>query len=84
MEYVEIQNVGNAAVNLSGWRLVSQTGNQSCTLNGILQPDEVLRVWSGLGATGFSCEFSFHIWNDNTRDRALLYNTEGEEVSQYP
>src|SRR6266511_2619962 len=44
MENVELQNLSNAPVNLSGWRLVSETGNQSCTLSGVLQPNEVLRV----------------------------------------
>src|SRR5512134_715967 len=30
-EYVEIQNVGNGPVDLSGWSLVSVIGNQHCT-----------------------------------------------------
>ncbi|HLF75676.1 MAG TPA: lamin tail domain-containing protein [Anaerolineales bacterium] len=83
-EYVEIQNRSNAAVDLRGWRLVSETGNQSCTLRGTLQPNEVLRVWARRGEPGFDCRFSFNIWNDNAADPAVLYNPQGEEVSRYP
>src|SRR5215211_2808265 len=45
-EYAEIQNVSAAPINLRGWRLVSETGNQSCALRGTLDPNEVLRIWA--------------------------------------
>jgi len=83
-EYVEIQNTGNGPVELSGWRLVSVTGNQPCALSGILQPNEVLRIWAGTGNSGFSCGYSFNIWNDNQADPAVLYDPQGEEISRYP
>lgn len=83
-EYVDIQNSGNGPVNLSGWRLVSETGNQPCALNGILQPDEVLRIWAGKGNSGFSCGYLFNIWNDNQADPAVLYDSQGDEISRYP
>ena len=83
-EYVDIQNRTNAAVDLRGWRLVSETGNQSCPLRGTLQPDEVLRIWARRGEPGFDCRFTFNIWNDNTPDPAVLYNPQGEEVSRFP
>ena len=83
-EYVEIQNRTNAAVDLQGWRLVSETGNHSCTLRGTLQPDEVLRIWARRGEPGIDCRFGFNIWNDNTQDPAVLYNPQGEEVSRFP
>jgi hypothetical protein len=83
-EYVEIQNLGNAEVNLRGWRLVSETGNQSCTLRGTLQPNEVLRVWARRGDPGFDCGFAINIWNDNASDPAVLYDPQGEEVSRFP
>jgi Lamin Tail Domain len=83
-EYVEIQNGTIAAVDLQGWRLVSEAGNQSCALRGILQPNEVLRIWASKGDPGFDCRFSFNIWNDNTADPAVLYNPQGEEVSRFP
>ena len=84
MEYVEIQNRTNAALDLGGWRLVSETGSQSCPLRGTLQPDEVLRIWARRGEPGFDCRFAFNIWNDNTSDPAVLYNPQGEEVSRFP
>jgi hypothetical protein len=83
-EYVDIQNFGNADVNLRGWKLVSEMGNQSCTLRGTLQPNEVLRVWARRGNPGFDCGFPINIWNDNTADPAVLYNPQGEEVSRFP
>ena len=83
-EYVDIQNFNNAPVDLNGWRLVSETGNQSCRLRGVLQPNEVLRVWARKGNPGLSCGFSFNIWNDNQADPAVLYNVQGAEVSRSP
>ena len=83
-EYVEIQNRTNASVDLRGWRLVSEMGNQSCALRGTLQPDEILRIWARRGEPGFDCRFGFNIWNDTTPDPAVLYNPQGEEVSRYP
>jgi len=84
VEYVDIQNLNNAPVDLRGWKLVSETGNQSCTLRGTMQPNEILRVWSDTGDPGFSCRFSFNIWNDNEADPAVLYDPQGEEVSRFP
>jgi len=82
MEYVELQNLDNSPIDLSGWKLISKTGNQSCTLGGVIQPNEVLRVWAGKATSGFSCGFSFNIWNDNQADAAVLYNAQGKEVSR--
>jgi hypothetical protein len=84
MEYVDLQNIGNAPVDLRGWRLVSETGSQSCTLGGVLQPNDVLRVWARKGDAGFSCGYSFNIWNDNQSDPAVLYDAQGEEISRSP
>lgn len=83
-EYVDIQNFGNGAVDLNGWKLVSLMGNQSCPLSGVLQPNEILRVWAGKGTTGLSCGYRINIWNDTTDDPAVLYNAQGQEVSRYP
>jgi len=84
MEYVDLQNVGNAPVDLQGWKLVSETGTQSCALSGVMQPNVVLRVWARKGDSGFSCGFSFNIWNDNQSDPAVLYNSQGQVVSRFP
>jgi hypothetical protein len=83
-EFVEIQNQTNAAVDLRGWRLVSETGNQSCALRGTLPQNEILRIWARRGEPGFDCRFGFNIWNDNSSDPAVLYNPQGQEVSRFP
>ena len=83
-EYAEIQNVSNEAVNLRGWRLVSEVGDQSCNLRGTLDPNEVLRIWSRRGSPGFDCRLGSSIWRDNEDDPAVLYNPQGEEVSRFP
>jgi hypothetical protein len=84
MEYVDLQNFNNAPVDISGWKLVSVTGNQPCALSGVLQPNEVLRVWAKKGDTGFSCGYLINIWNDNQKDPAVLYDAQGKPVSRYP
>jgi len=83
-EYVEIQNLTQTPVDLRGWRLVSETGNQSCNLRGTLAPNEVLRIWARRGNPGFDCRFPNDIWRDNQADPAVLYNSQGEEVSRFP
>jgi Lamin Tail Domain len=83
-EYVEIQNFTQAPVDLRGWRLVSEVGNESCALRGTLNPNEVLRIWSRRGDPGFDCRLGRGIWSDNQADPAVLYNPQGEEVSRYP
>ena len=84
MEYVDLQNLSPIPVDLTGWKLVSETGSQTCRLRGMLEPNEVLRVWAGKGSSGFSCKFSFNVWNDNQSDPAVLYNAQGQEVSRFP
>jgi hypothetical protein len=83
-EYAEIQNLSQTPVNLRGWRLVSETGNQSCALLGTQDPNEVLRIWARRGNPGFDCQFPNDIWRDNVADPAVLYNSQGEEVSRFP
>lgn len=83
-EYVEIQNLSQTPVDLRGWRLVSETGNQSCNLRGTLAPNEVLRIWTHRGNPGFDCRLPNDIWRDNVADPAVLYNSQGEEVSRFP
>lgn len=83
-EYVEIQNLTPVEVNLRGWRLVSERGNESCPLRGTLASNEVLRIWSRRGDPGFDCRLGREIWRDNEADPAVLYNPQGEEVSRYP
>ena len=83
-EYVEVRYDTSTPVNLRGWRLVSELGDQSCALRGTLEPNEILRIWARRGNPGFDCRFPNDIWNDNRADPAVLYNAEGEEVSRFP
>ena len=83
-EYVEIQNTGNEPVDLTDWKLVSETGNQPCTLWVTILPNETLRIWSGEGNSGMSCGYHIKIWNDNQSDPAVLYDAQGREISRYP
>lgn len=82
-EYVDIKNVSNQPINLSGWRLDSEKGSQSCSLNGTIQPGETLRIWAMTGP-GFSCGFGSNIWNNSEPDPAVLYNPQNIEISRYP
>lgn len=83
-EYVEIQNFTQEEVNLRRWRLVSENGDESCTLRGTLEPGEVRRIWARRGDPGFDCRLGREIWSDDEADPAVLYNADGEEVSRYP
>jgi hypothetical protein len=83
-EYVDIENLTNTPINLRGWRVVSEVGNQSCALRGTLQPQRVLRIWARQGDPGYDCRFQDNIWRDNQPDPAVLYNPQGEEVSRFP
>ena len=75
--------MGNGDVNLSGWLLVSEKGNQSCPLSGILKVGETLRIWAMESqGDGFSCGFNTNIWNNSEPDPAVLYNPQGIEVSR--
>jgi endonuclease YncB( thermonuclease family) len=82
-EYVDIQNVGNSDVDLAGWKLVSERGNQDCSLSSIIKAGETLRIWSMTAqGEGFSCGYSSPIWNNSENDPSVLYNAQGVEVSR--
>ncbi len=83
-EYVDITNQTDQAVDLTGWRLVSERGNQSCSLSGILESKTSLRIYAMSGSDGFNCGFGSDIWNNSQSDPAVLYNAQGLEVSRYP
>lgn len=83
-EYVDIRNETGTPIDLAGWELVSERGDQRCTLSNAIEPGAVLRVWAGTGETGFSCGLSGNIWSNSEPDPAVLYNAQGQEVSRYP
>ena len=82
-EWVDIQNTGTMDIDLAGWNLVSERGNQDCPLSGIIIAGQTLRIWAmtpqGLG---FSCGYNTNIWNNSELDPAVLYNPKGVEVSR--
>jgi len=81
-EYVDILNPGAEAVDLAGWHLLSEKGEQNCALSGVIQPGQTLRVWAAAGETGFSCGFETTIWNNSESDPAVLLDPQGVEVSR--
>jgi hypothetical protein len=82
-EWVDITNTGASDVDLSGWNLVSERGNQECYLSGILQAGQTLRVWAmAAQGPGFSCGYASPIWNNSEPDPAVLYNPSGVEISR--
>ena len=83
-EYAEIQNLTQAPIDLRGWRLLSERGNESCPLRGTLAPNEILRIWARRGDPGFDCRLGREIWSDNELDPAVLHNPQGQEISRYP
>lgn len=84
-EYVDLRNNGSDPVDLIGWRLLSERGNQDCPLGGLIGPDETLRVWA-LAADadqgGFNCGFGSNIWSNSEPDPAVLFDPNGNEVSR--
>jgi hypothetical protein len=84
-EYVDIQNIGDTAMDLTGWHLLSEKGVQDCVLGGVIQPGEVLRVWAlrkDSGRGGYNCDFGRNIWNNSEPDPAILYDPAGVEMSR--
>ena len=81
-EYVTIQNPTATPVALTGWRLVSEKGSQTCGLGGIIQDGASLQIWTKSGP-GFSCNLPENIWNNQESDPAVLYNPQGQEVARY-
>jgi hypothetical protein len=84
-EFVDIQNAGDGAIDLGGWKLVSEKGNQVCFLGGQIAPGVVLRIWAlaeDAGQGGFNCQFDSNIWNNSEPDAAVLYDASGNEVAR--
>jgi hypothetical protein len=84
-EYVDIQNISAAPVDLTGWYLLSEKGAQDCVLGGVIQPGEVLRIWAlrkDSGRGGYNCDFGRNIWNNSDPDPAILYDPAGVEMSR--
>lgn len=86
-EYVDLLNEGEADVDLAGWMLLSERGDQECWLRGTIGAGQTLRVWAvarDVDKGGFNCGFSAEIWNNSQPDPAVLFDPDGREVSRFP
>jgi uncharacterized protein (DUF736 family) len=86
-EVVVIKNEGSTSVNMTGWKLVSVTGNQTFTFPAgyVLQPGATVKIISGRRAVGDGVSTlkwtGRYIWN-NDGDPGVLYNAAGEKISE--
>ena len=86
-EYVEITNVGDQPQGLAYWVLKDiSDGHPSFTFPPYtLAPGESIRVYTNEYHPewgGFSFEYGRAIWNNIQPDTAVLYDSQGEEVSR--
>lgn len=82
-EIVTINNTGSGDVDLSGWVLVSVTGNQRYTFPSYtLKADGTVTVASGK-ARGDLIWTNSYIWNNDSSDPAQLYDALGNLVSTF-
>jgi len=86
-EYVEISNLGDQPQDLTGCVLMDiSEGYPSFTFSSyILAPGESIRVYTNEYHPewgGFSFEYSQAIWNNTEPDVAVLYDSQGNEVSR--
>ncbi len=87
-EIVTIKNTGSDPADLSGWKLVSQKGDQvfNFPAGTAIAAGEILKVKSGPDAqAGFNSLVwtEKNIWN-NKGDPGVLYDSDGKEVSGFP
>lgn len=85
-EVVTIMNSSDQAVNLTGWKLVSEVGNQTYTFteSTTLTAGGTLKVVSGKNAqagTNALVWTDSNMWN-NDGDPGALYNAEGQLVAE--
>jgi competence protein ComEC len=86
-EVVTIVNSTNGSVDLSGWKLVSETGNQTFNFpSGTkIAAGVSLKIASGPNAkpgTGILVWTTANMWN-NSGDPGALYNAQGQLISRY-
>ena len=85
-EYVVITNNGSNDIDISKWRIVSETGNQSFIFQSgtILKAGASFKITSGdLAGTGDFTMSNSTIWNNSDPDPAVLYDANGKEIDRY-
>jgi competence protein ComEC len=86
-ETVTVMNGSGENVDISGWYLVSEEGNQRYDFpqGSTIEEGYYITVWSGPDAENrppyYQLWTNGYIWN-NSGDAALLYNAQGELVSE--
>lgn len=86
-EYVQLTNRSDQPIDLTGWILRSDRGNQDCSLRGILQPGDQLTIWARKideDKGGFNCGFEDCIWSNSSSDPAVLIDNSNQIVDRYP
>ncbi|WFD08684.1 lamin tail domain-containing protein [Tepidibacter hydrothermalis] len=85
-EYIVITNLASKSVDLTGWKIISVTGNQSFTFPKFtLDSNSSVKV----GDSAKNSDVEFHwldskgTWNNSKSDPAELYNTKGELVYRF-
>lgn len=86
-EYVVVRNDGAAGVNLRGWTLVSEKGNQAWTVpfDFVLAPGAVVTIHALTGqndGANLYSGFEGNIWNNGEPDAAVLVDGAGNVVSR--
>ncbi|MCA9240596.1 MAG: lamin tail domain-containing protein, partial [Planctomycetales bacterium] len=87
-EYIVIRNDGSVPVNLRGWTVVSEKGNQTWKIpfDFELSPGATVTVHALEGANdnaNLYSGFGSNIWNNSESDPAVLLNPAGQEVSRH-
>ncbi len=86
-EYVEITNLGARSQDLAGWILkdVSDGYPSFIFKSYLLTPGKSIRVYTNENHPewgGFGFEYSQSVWNNSEPDVAVLYDSNGNEVSR--
>lgn len=82
-EWVQIANIGYAAVQLAGWRLTDEGAKHAYTFPAIVvEPDRAIRVhmWDGADDANDLYIGRRQRWWNNAGDTAYLYDAEGTLV----
>lgn len=85
-DYVDIRNMSEEPINMTDWKLESDRREQTCILEGVLQPNEQLRIWALVVANekeGHNCGIvDDNYWPNTNSDIAILYDSSGTEMSR--
>ncbi|MDP2719192.1 MAG: lamin tail domain-containing protein [Dehalococcoidia bacterium] len=88
-EIVIIVNGSDSIVDLTGWYLLSKTGNQKYNFpqGFVLESGKTVKVLSGRDAASSGADELIwsraYIWNNNEPDPGELYNASGQLISTY-